>query len=127
MADRDAAFVGSIPEKYDRSLGPIYFHRYADDLAARLPVTPNMRVLEMACGTGILTERLVRRLGGQGTVVATDLNEPMIVYAQQKGFGDSGLEWRRADATKLPLEANPVQARVLPVGFMFFPAHIPGP
>jgi len=36
--------------------------------------------------------------------VATDLNEPMIVYAQQKGFGDSGLEWRRADATKLPFE-----------------------
>src|SRR2546428_2676319 len=126
MADRDAAFVGSIPEKYDRSLGPIYFHRYADDLAARLPVTPKMRVLEMACGTGILTERLVRRLGGQGTVVATDLNEPMIVYAQQKGFGDSGLEWRRADATKLPFEDTSFEAALCQFGLMFFPDKIAG-
>ncbi len=120
MADRDAAFVGSIPEKYDCYLGPIYFHHYADDLAARLPVTPKMRVLEMACGTGILTERLVRRLGGQGTVVATDLNEPMIVYAQQKGFGDSGLEWRRADATKLPFEDTSFEAALCQFGLMFF-------
>src|SRR5712692_3290987 len=126
MADRDAAFVGSIPEKYDRYLGPIYFHHYADDLAARLPVTPKMRVLEMACGTGILTERLVRRLGGQGTVVATDLNEPMIVYAQQKGFGDSGLEWRRADATKLPFEDTSFEAALCQFGLMFFPDKIAG-
>jgi len=26
MADRDAAFIGSIPENYDRYLGPISFH-----------------------------------------------------------------------------------------------------
>jgi len=126
MADRDAAFVGSIPEKYDRYLGPIYFHHYADDLAARLPVAPNMRVLETACGTGILTQRLVRRLGGQGTVVATDLNEPMIVYAQQKGFGDSALEWRQADATKLPFEDTSFEAALCQFGLMFFPDKIAG-
>ena len=61
MAESHAAFVGSIPANYDRYLGPVFFHHYADDLAARLPVTPGMRVLETACGTGIVTERLAAR------------------------------------------------------------------
>ena len=64
MADRDAAFVGSIPENYDRYLGPLLFHGYGDEMAARLPVGRGMRVLETACGTGIVTERLLARLAG---------------------------------------------------------------
>ncbi len=66
MAARDAAFVGSIPANYDRYLGPLLFHGYADDMAARLEVRPEMRVLETACGTGIVTERLVGSAGRSG-------------------------------------------------------------
>jgi len=62
LPDRDAAFVGSVPENYDRYLGPLLFHRYADDLVGRLAVTPGLRVLETACGTGIVTEAI----GGWG-------------------------------------------------------------
>jgi ubiquinone/menaquinone biosynthesis C-methylase UbiE len=126
MADRDAAFVGSIPENYDRYLGPIYFHHYADDLAARLVVTPEMHVLETACGTGILTARLVRRLAGQGTVVATDLNEPMLAYARQKGLGGSHLEWRQADATKLPFDDSSFDAVMCQFGLMFYSDKVTG-
>jgi hypothetical protein len=46
MADPSTAFVGAVPANYDRYLGPILFHHYADDLVARLPVTPGMRVLK---------------------------------------------------------------------------------
>ena len=49
-------------------IGALLFHAYADDLAARLPVFPGVRVLEVACGTGIVTRRLLRRLAGQGTL-----------------------------------------------------------
>jgi ubiquinone/menaquinone biosynthesis C-methylase UbiE len=121
VADRDAAFVGSIPENYDRYLGPIFFQHYADDLVARLPVTSEMRVLETACGTGILTERLVRRLAGRGTVVATDLNQPMIAHGQRKLPGTPHLEWRQADATKLPFQDASFDAVVCQFGLMFFP------
>ena len=126
MADRDAAFVGSIPVNYDRYLGPLLFEQYADDLAARIAVTPGMRVLEIACGTGLVTERLVRRLRGEGTVVATDLNEPMIAYARQKPFGASGVEWRPADGTKLPFEEREFDAVVCQFGLMFFPDKTAG-
>jgi ubiquinone/menaquinone biosynthesis C-methylase UbiE len=82
MADANAAFIGSVPQNYDRYLGSLFFHGFADDLVARLALKTGMRVLETACGTGIVTERLARRLAGHGTLVATDLNEPMLAYAE---------------------------------------------
>jgi SAM-dependent methyltransferase len=126
MADRDAAFVGSIPENYDRYLGPLFFHGYADEMAARLPVGRGMRVLETACGTGIVTERLLARLGGAGHLVATDLNEPMLAYAATRIAPREGLEWRQADAMKLPFDNQSFDAVVCQFGLMFLPDKAAG-
>ena len=126
MAEQHAAFVGTIPPNYDRYLGPLLFHGYADDLAARLPVSPGTRVLEVACGTGIVTERLVRRLAGRGTLVATDLNEPMIACAQARLPGSPALEWRQADGTRLPFPDRSFDAVVCQFGLMFFPDKAAG-
>ena len=126
MPDRDAAFVGSVPENYDRYLGPLLFHRYADDLVGRLAVTPGLRVLETACGTGIVTERLARRLGAQEAIIATDLNEPMLAYARSKGTVGPGVTWRQADATALPFETASFDAVVCQFGLMFFPDKAQG-
>jgi SAM-dependent methyltransferase len=126
MADRDAAFVGSIPAHYDRYLGPLFFRGYADDMAARLEVRPGMRVLETACGTGIVTERLVARLAGQGSLVATDLNEPMLAHAAMKLRGAAGVEWQPADATDLPFDNGSFDVVVCQFGLMFFPDKVAG-
>ena len=125
MADRDAAFVGSIPENYDRYLGPLFFHDYAALMAARLEVRPDMRVLETACGTGIVTERLAARLAGHGTLVATDLNAPMLAYAAAKR-STGHVSWREADATALPFEDRAFDAVVCQFGLMFFPDKLAG-
>jgi SAM-dependent methyltransferase len=121
MADRNAAFVGGIPGNYDRYLGPIFFHGYADDLAARLPVAPGMRVLETACGTGIVTRRLADRIRGHGSLVATDLNEAMIAHGRTTLSAEAALEWRQADATNLPFLDGSFDAVVCQFGLMFFP------
>ena len=91
MADATAAFVGKIPENYERYLASLFFEGYADDLVARLPVHDGMRILEVACGTGIVTRRLVARLAGRGSVMATDLNEAMFAHARNRlpGPGDA--------------------------------------
>jgi ubiquinone/menaquinone biosynthesis C-methylase UbiE len=102
MAEQHAAFVGNVPGNYDRYLGPLLFHAYADDLAARLPVFPGVRVLEVACGTGIVTRRPLRRLAGQGTLVATDLNQAMLDWAATRLPSDPRLTLRAADAQALP-------------------------
>ena len=127
VADRNTAFVGEIPGNYDRYLGPIFFHGYADDLAARLPVAAGMRVLETACGTGIVTRRLVDRIRGHGTLVATDLNEAMIAHGRANVPGGPDLvEWRQADATKLPFPDGSFDAVVCQFGLMFFPDKAAG-
>lgn len=126
MAEQDAAFVGSIPENYDRYLGPLFFQDYAEAMAARLDVVPGMRVLETACGTGIVTARLAARLAGQGSLVATDLNAPMLAYAAAKLSGTEGVAWKEADATKLPFEDRAFDAVVCQFGLMFFPDKLAG-
>jgi ubiquinone/menaquinone biosynthesis C-methylase UbiE len=120
VADRNTAFIGSIPENYDRYLGPLFFHGYADDLVARVPMTPGMRVLETACGTGIVTARLVARLAEQGTLIATDLNEAMFAHAATR-VGAERVEWRQADATALPFDDRSFDAVVAQFGMMFYP------
>ena len=102
MADPSTAFVGAVPANYDRHLGPILFHHYADDLVARLSVTPGMRVLETACGTGIVTRRLVDRLGGRGSLVATDLNQAMIDQARTRLPNDAMVDGKRRTPRACP-------------------------
>jgi hypothetical protein len=46
MAFDSAAFVGSVPELYDRHLGPMFMEPYARDLAARL----QFRLRAVRCG-----------------------------------------------------------------------------
>jgi ubiquinone/menaquinone biosynthesis C-methylase UbiE len=126
MTDPNAAFVGSIPSHYERYLGPIFFHGFADDLVARVPITSHMRILETACGSGIVTERLWSRLAGRGTLTATDLNEAMLDEARAKRIEGAGLVWRQADATQLPFDDGSFDVVVCQFGLMFFPDKLAG-
>lgn len=122
MSSTDAQFVGLVPEHYDRHLGPFLFERYADDLAARVPTHDGlMRVLEVACGTGILTERLRRHLPQSATLVATDLNEPMVSFARTKLAGATAIEWGVADVAALPFADGSFEVVACQFGLMFVP------
>ena len=120
MSERDVAFVGSVPENYDRHLASILFNPYAEDLAERLSVRDGMQVLEVACGTGLLTRRLADRLAGRGTLVATDLNAAMIDHGRPDPGGRAGAvahgRRRRAAVSRPRLRRRrvPVRAHVLP-------------
>jgi SAM-dependent methyltransferase len=119
--DPNARFVGSIPENYDRYLGPVLFEPYARDLAGRLKVGAGARVLELACGTGIVTRHLRERMPASATLVATDLNEPMLEIAKRRLGGAPGVEWRQADACALPFPPASFDAVVCQFGLMFVP------
>jgi ubiquinone/menaquinone biosynthesis C-methylase UbiE len=121
MNDKNAQFAGSIPAAYDRYLGPIFFPGYGEDLADRLKVAANSSVLELACGTGIVTRILRDRLPASVRLTATDLNEPMIEHAKTKFSASDAIEWKQADATSLPFDDRSFDAVVCQFGFMFFP------
>ena len=121
MVDTSATFTGSIPQYYDSCFGPAYLDAILLDLAQRLPAKPPGDVLEIACGTGLLTRRVRERLDPTVRLVATDLSIAMLDYARAKLGTSNNLEWREADAAKLPLRDGEFGAVVCSFGFMFAP------
>lgn len=124
MQEQHAAFTGSIPENYDRYLGPALFEPYARDLSERLAVGDGASVLELACGTGIVTRRLRERLPPGVRLTATDLNPAMMDYAARKFSHGESVDWRQADATDLPFGDESFDAVVCQFGFMFVPDKV---
>jgi ubiquinone/menaquinone biosynthesis C-methylase UbiE len=120
-----AAFSGSIPASYDRYLVPWLFEAHAADLAERVPTTDELRVLEIAAGTGAVTRRLRAVLPASATLVATDLNDAMVDYGRD-AVGDAGIEWRTADAQALPFDDAGFDVVICAFGFMFLPDKVQG-
>ena len=119
MVSASATFSG--PQYYNNCLGPLWFESFAADLVQRLPKHPKGDVLEIACGTGLVTRRLRDRLKPSVRLVATDLSKAMLDYAREKLAACRDIEWREADALKLPFEDNEFGAIVCGFGFMFMP------
>jgi SAM-dependent methyltransferase len=123
LADKswsDKKFAGSIPKIYDAYLVPLIFEPYAADLAARLAPLRASHVLEIAAGTGAVTRRLAATLPADTSIIATDLNPPMLEAAKKVGTARP-VEWRQADAMQLPFDDASFDAVVCQFGAMFFP------
>jgi ubiquinone/menaquinone biosynthesis C-methylase UbiE len=115
-------FSGSIPEFYDEHLGPVIFAPYAEDLVKRVARrVKSGRLLEIACGTGVLTRRLDAALKKTVEIVATDLNADMVARARSKVPPSKRLEWRTADAASLPFPDGSFDGVVCQFGLMFVP------
>lgn len=119
MEERKVPF--NIPEIYDRHLGPVMFEHYAKDLARRVGTRADGAVLEIACGTGILTQQLRAFVPAGTRIMATDLSEPMLAYASAKLAELQEVEWRPADAAALPFPSASFGAVVCQFGLMFVP------
>jgi SAM-dependent methyltransferase len=118
--DTDKVFSGSIPKLYETYLVPLIFEPYAADLANRLASRSFTRVLEIAAGTGVVTRSLAFVLPESVSIVATDLNQPMLDQAAALGT-KRPVEWRQADAMQLPFRDGTFDAVVCQFGVMFFP------
>ena len=118
--DTDKGFTDSIPGLYESHLVPLIFEPYAADLAKRLASRSLTRVLEIAAGTGVVTRKLAAALPANVSIVATDLNQPMLDQAAAIGT-QRAVEWRQADAMQLPFDDASFDAIVCQFGVMFFP------
>lgn len=118
--DSDLRFAGSVPQLYETYMVPLLFEPYAADMTERLRSRSLSRVLEVACGTGVVTRRLASSLPADVTVVATDLNQPMLDIASEIGC-PRPVEWRQADAMRLPFPDAQFDAVVCQFGVMFVP------
>ncbi len=119
----DRAFTGSIPELYEEHLVPMIFEAYGGDLASRVLLRNPSCVLETAAGTGVVTRHAAKMLPQETTIVATDLNQPMLDRAATAGTSRP-VEWRQADAMQLPFSDESFDVVVCQFGVMFFPDKV---
>jgi SAM-dependent methyltransferase len=127
VSEQSTRFDGSIPEMYDRYLGPLLFEAYASDIADRVAKLRPRKVLEIAAGTGLVSRQLVEKLPPATALTVSDLNAPMLEYARQKiGSTAQRVEWRQADAQQLPFPDESFDTVVCQFGVMFFPERLKG-
>jgi len=122
MPATDSAFAGSIPQLYDRFLGPLLFLPYAEEVGRRVAKLRPTHVLETASGTGIVTEA-IHRAAPDAQIVATDLNQAMLDVASGKLPSDR-ICFQVADAQHLPFADESFDLVICQFGVMFFPDKV---
>ena len=110
--------VGSGPEAYEAYLVPPLFTPCAEHLLAAVGVGPGDRVVDVACGTGVVGRRAAELVGPTGSVVGVDLNPAMVGLAARLG---PGVDWEVADAAGLPLVDASVDVWCCQQGLQFVP------
>jgi SAM-dependent methyltransferase len=107
----------SAAEVYEEFFLPALFQQWADRVADAARIQPDQRVLDVACGTGVLARVAADRVGPAGAVVGVDLNDGMLAVARRKA---PSITWRQGRAEALPLESNGFDAVVSQFGLMYF-------
>jgi ubiquinone/menaquinone biosynthesis C-methylase UbiE len=108
----------SVAEAYEATFVPAFFAQWAPHLLDAAGVGPGHRVLDVACGTGIVARGAFDRVGPSGTVVGVDANEAMLAVARRV---QPRIEWRLGDAADLPVADSEFDVAVCQMAMMFFP------
>jgi SAM-dependent methyltransferase len=118
MTDMDRGQVsGSAAEIYETFFVPALFAQWAVRVADAARIGAGERVLDVACGTGVLARTARERVGARGTVVGLDMNPAMLAVAHRAG---ANIEWREARAEALPFDSGSFDVVVSQFGLMFF-------
>jgi ubiquinone/menaquinone biosynthesis C-methylase UbiE len=113
---------GSEAELYELYKVPRIFRASAELLLERVPPKPGQRVLDVACGTGIVARMVATRAGAAARVVGLDLNESMLAVASANAPSDAvPIEWRQGNAQALPFENDAFDQVYCQQGLQFFP------
>jgi SAM-dependent methyltransferase len=105
-------------QAYEDFFVPALFRQWAPVLAKAAHISPGKRVLDVACGTGILARELAPQVGASGSVVGMDLMPGMLEVAKQIA---PSIEWKQGTAEELPFSDQSFDAVVSQFGLMFFP------
>lgn len=102
---------------YEQLHVPALFQQWAPRLVEAARVRSGDRVLDVACGTGILAREAAACLDGVGSVSGVDPSPGMLAVA---GRLAPEIEWREGTAESLPYEDDSFDAVVSQFGLMFF-------
>jgi SAM-dependent methyltransferase len=102
---------------YEALFVPALFRQWAPRVADAAAIRDGQRVLDVACGTGILAREAESRVGAEGHVVGLDPTPGMLAVAARLA---PDVEWREGVAESLPFAGGSFDAVVSQFGLMFF-------
>ena len=121
--------AGSAAETYQRALVPAVFAPWAPLVVDLADPRPGERVLDVACGTGVVARLAAERVGRSGQVVGLDLNPGMLAIAASIASSaapvSAAIAWREASATKMPLPDEAFDVVTVSWDFSSFPIGRP--
>jgi ubiquinone/menaquinone biosynthesis C-methylase UbiE len=95
---------GTAPENYERIFVPAIGRPVAEDLIAAANLQPGERVLDVACGTGVIAKLALAAVTPSRRVAGLDVNPGMLAVAQKETPSDAGIKWHEASAESMPLQ-----------------------
>jgi ubiquinone/menaquinone biosynthesis C-methylase UbiE len=113
-------FTGTGAENYRRYFEPAIAIPVSHNLLRTAALQRGERVLDVACGTGVIARRAAEQVGSDGSVTGVDVAPDMIDVAKSTpGPGGSRIEWQVGDATELSLPDEAFDVVLCQMGLMF--------
>ena len=109
-------------EIYEQQLvGPL-FRPFAEAVIARINPAPGDRLLDVACGTGIVARVARERMGAGAAIVGVDASPQMLAVARKI---DPATDWRQGNAAQLPVaDGEHFSVVTCHQGLQFFPDRL---
>lgn len=125
MAEQERwQLAGNAPEIYARELVPSIFGPWAPILVDLAEPAMGERVIDVACGTGVVARAAAQRVGPSGGVTGVDVNPGMLAVARdstQPQPDRAPIDWREATVDALPGADGSCDIVYCQLGLQYFP------
>jgi ubiquinone/menaquinone biosynthesis C-methylase UbiE len=112
-------YTGTAAQLYQSFFVPTIATPVSSELLATAKLRPGERVVDVACGTGVITRAAAERVGSTGTVTGVDIAPDMLEVAKATPAAGAPIAWHEADAAALPLPDASYDIALCQMGLMF--------
>ena len=114
-------YNGSGPENYEKYFVPAIGAPLAADLIDVASLHPGERVLDVACGTGVVTRLAAMQVGKAGSVAGLDGKPGMLSVARSVTPSETAIDWYETSAEAMPLPDGAFDVVLCQMGLQFMP------
>jgi ubiquinone/menaquinone biosynthesis C-methylase UbiE len=112
-------YGGNAAENYERYFVPTIGMPFATTLLDAAGLHRGERVLDVACGTGVVTRLAAERVAPNGAVAGLDINPAMLAVARSVPSSGAAIQWHEASAESLPLADGSFDVVLSSLGLQF--------
>jgi ubiquinone/menaquinone biosynthesis C-methylase UbiE len=113
------AYGGNPPSNYERFFVPSIGAPLANDLLRLAALRPGERVLDVACGTGVVARLASQQVGDSGTVTGLDVHPGMLAVARSAAAPGMPIDWHEASAEAMPFPDASFDVGLCQMGLQF--------